>query len=315
MASESTTRFTIDTADLSKPIAEWKPLLADRGRRRHLSYSLDFDTRAHLLAEPGEEWTEEVRRLHLENRERVKAGLGREFGALNLDKKIENFAAIGFKPFSVLAHHNDFFDQIRRSFVVGAYYPALVAACTLGERILNHLVLDLRDDYKSTPEYKQVYRKSSFDNWQLPIETLEAWGVLLPAAAAEFRSLQPLRHRSVHFNPGTYASLREDALSAVVHLREIIDQQFTTHGRRPWFIEGTRGHLFIKQDWETHPFIRTYFLPTCPFVGPNFSISFEHGVRFNDHADYGDGDWSDEEFAEAFNSKMNSAPTEPEATS
>ncbi len=49
MASALTTRVTIDTVDFSKPIADWKPLLADRGRRRHLSYSLDFDTRAHLL--------------------------------------------------------------------------------------------------------------------------------------------------------------------------------------------------------------------------------------------------------------------------
>jgi hypothetical protein len=77
---------------------------------------------------------------------------------------------------TVLAYHNQFFDQARRSFVIGAYYPALVSACALGERILNHLILDLRGFYKNKPEYRQVYRKESFDNWQIPVDTLEAWG-------------------------------------------------------------------------------------------------------------------------------------------
>ena len=168
---------------------------------------------------------------------------------------------------------------------------------------MNHLVLDLRGFYKHTPEYKRVHRKASFDNWQLPVDTLEAWGVLLPKAAAEFRALMALRHRSIHFNVGTYATLREDALAAIHHMREIIDQQFTTFGDRPWFIMGTRGHVFIKRKWEENPFIRTCYLPTCPFVGPHFAISFDHGLMFHDHADYGDGDWTDEEFAAAFEAR------------
>src|SRR5579862_549724 len=158
-------RITINMVDRSKPPADWKPLLADFGRRRHLSYTIDFDSRAHALTEPTEGWSEDARRLHLENRERVKAGLVQEFGTVLLDRKIENFVAIGFKPFSVLAYHNTLYDQARRAFVIGAYYPALLAACALGERILNHLILDLRDFYKHTLEYKNVYRKKSFDDW------------------------------------------------------------------------------------------------------------------------------------------------------
>lgn len=296
-------RLTIDKIDQSKPSAEWKPLLADFGRRRHLSYTMDFDSRAHVFEEPGDGWEEEPRRLHLENRERAKVGLAREFGSDHLDKKIENFVAIGFKPFSILAHHNQFFDQARRAFVIEAYYPALVGACALGERILNHLILDLRDFYKNTNEYKQICRQDSFSNWKIPIDTLEAWNVLLPKAVTEFRALMALRHQSIHFNVSTYATLREDALAALRHMREIIEQQFTAFGDRPWFIDGTRGHVFIKRDWETNPFFRTYYLPACPFVGPYFAISFEQGLRFHDHADYGDGDWTDEEFAAKFETK------------
>ena len=245
-----------------------------------------------------------MRRLHLENRERVTAGLAREFGSDQLDRKIEDFVAIGFKPFSILAYHNWFFDQARRAFVMGSYYPALVAACALGERILNHLTLDLRDFYRHTSVYKQVHRKSSFDNWDTPIDALEAWSVLLPEATVEFRALKALRHRSIHFSVGTYASLRDDALAAIIHMRKIIDQQFTAFGDRPWFIEGTRGLVFIKRDWEKDPFVRTYYLRTCPFVGPYFTISFENGLTYHDHSDYGDGDWTDEEFAAAFEARL-----------
>jgi hypothetical protein len=304
MKTQNSPRITIDKIDRSAPLDQWKSLLADFGRRRHLSYTMDFDTRAHVFEEPGELWTDEVRRLHSENRERTKAGLAREFGSDRLEEKIENFVGIGFKPFSVLAYHNQFFDQARRAFVIGAYYPALVGACALGERILNHLILDLRDFYRNTSEYKRVCRKGSIDDWRVAIDTLSAWNILLPKAAAEFQSLMALRHRSIHFNSSTYSTLREDALRAIHHMREIIDQQFTAFGDRPWFIKGTKGQIFIKREWESNPFVGKYYLPTCPFVGPHFTISFEGGLRFHDHLDYGDGSWSDEEFAAAFEARL-----------
>ena len=297
------TRFTINQIEPGQPISLWKPRLADWRRRRHLSYSLDFDTRVHSLEEPGDGWGEEAIRLHNENRNRTRAALAAQFGARDIDRKVADFVAIKTKPFSVLAYHNAFFEQARNAFVAGAYYPALVGACALGERILNHLILDLRSFYSSKPEYRRVAKKESFDNWQIPIRTLEDWGVLMPAAALEFRALMPLRHRSIHFNPGTYTTLREDALAAILHMREIIDQQFTSFGDRPWFIKGTRGLIFIKQEWESNPFVATYYLPTSPFVGPYLSISFAQGLQFHDHSDYGDGAWTDEEFAAVYEAR------------
>lgn len=300
-AEPAASRRTIDQVDRSRPMEVWKAEVVDRGRRRHLSYHFDFDTRCHTLEEtPNEAWHPELRRQHLENREATVAGLAAEFGADDLDRKVADFVAIGSKPFSLLSHHNAFFGQVRDTFVLGAYYPALVGACALGERILNHLILDLRAAYTGRPEYKRVARKDSFDDWRVPIDTLEAWGVLLPAAVVEFRTLMTLRHRSIHFNAGTYGTLREDALAAIRHLREIIEQQFCAFGARPWFITGTRGLIFIRRDWETDPFVRTYYLPHCPFVGPHVGISFEGGLRIHDRHDYGDGAWTDEEFAAVY---------------
>src|SRR6185437_16568300 len=166
MTDLAPSRMTIDQVDQSLPLDQWKPRLADYGRRRHLSYTLDFDTRLHTLEDPGEGWDEAAKAMHLTNREQTRQSLAAEFGADQLDAKIQNFVAIGSKPFSVLAYHNPLFDEARRAFVIGAYYPALVGACALGERILNHLILDLRAHYGHTPEYKKVYRKDSFDDWR-----------------------------------------------------------------------------------------------------------------------------------------------------
>ncbi|HXQ05400.1 MAG TPA: hypothetical protein VN831_11680 [Bradyrhizobium sp.] len=303
MTDDTPQRFTIDQVDQSLPLDQWKPRLADYGRRRHLSYTLDFDTRVHTLEDPGMGWDEAARAMHLKNQELTRQRLGAEFGTDALDAKVQNFIDIGSKPFSVLAYHNRLFDEVRRAFVIGAYYPALVGACALGERILNHLILDLRAQYSHTPEYKKVFRKDSFDDWRIVIDALEAWEMLLPKAVSEFRALMTLRHRSIHFNVSTYSTLREDALTAILHMREIIDQQFTAFGLRPWFILGTKGHIFIKREWEKNPFVKAYYLPTCPFVGPYFAISFTHGLRFHDHNDYGDGAWTDEGFAQVFNDR------------
>ncbi|WP_444443909.1 hypothetical protein [Rhodobacter capsulatus] len=88
-------------------------------------------------------------------------------------------------------------------------------------------------------------------------------------------------------------------------MRKIIDCQFGTWGIRPWFISGTKGSTFVAKDFELHPFVRTYFAPQFPYVGPLFGIrNFEgHGLEVMDVPDYGDGEWTDEEFAQQFNNR------------
>ena len=49
--------------------------------------------------------------------------------------------------------------------------------------------------------------------------------------------------------------------------------------------------------------MRAFYLSTCPFVGPHVAISFSGGLRFYDKGDYGDGDWTDEEFAAAYETR------------
>ena len=305
-APEVITRTTIYDMPRDATFQQVRAQVPDAGRRRLLSWGMDFDTRATTLGMKIEKhWEPQVREMWTANQENIRHSLVAQFGEQGFDEKIENFLAIGAKPMSVMAYHNRFFEQVRRSFVMLDYYPALVGACALGERILNHLILDMRGSFKGTPEYKHVYRKDSFDKWEVPIGTLESWGILLPEAAVEFRALKALRHRSIHFNVSTYSTLREDALAAVIHVRTIIEQQFGSFAVRPWFISGTKGHVFIKKEWETHPFILTYFVPNCPFVGPLFGMDPDENGAWNvfDKADYGEGEWTDEQFAREYNQR------------
>jgi hypothetical protein len=154
--------------------------------KRYRVLSMSFDTRALFL-----------------DRENTLNGLREQFGSAGFSQKLENFKALGPKAISVFAFHNVFLEQARDAFVIGAYYPAATAACALGERILNHLVLRLRGHFTSTPEYKLVHAKESFDDWERAVSVLESWGVLLPKAAEDFRQLARIRHFVLHFNLAT----------------------------------------------------------------------------------------------------------------
>ena len=266
--------------------------------KRYRILQFDFDARVRSLADHiDDNWADEIKTMHYENRKNTEQNLIKEFGELNYEQKKINFIELDAKPFSIIAFHNNFFNQIRTAFVVGSYYPALTAACALGERILNHLLLTLRDDFKSTPEYKKIYRKDSFDDWDVPINVLASWEVLLPKAKEEFIRLKDIRNKAIHFRPETDQNDRNLSLEAINCLRNIIAEQFSSFGTQPWFITSTRGESYIKKDWETKPFIEKIYLPNCLYVGPNNIIEkMFPEVIVNDNFKYEDKIIKDEEF-------------------
>jgi hypothetical protein len=267
--------------------------------KRYRVLSFDFDLRVHSLTqEIQDHWEDRVKELHKENRDKTERGLVCEFGELAAEAKRQNFIDLGPKPFSILAYHNRFLEQIRVAFVMGAYYPALTGACALGERILNYLILSLRDDFKATPQYKRIYNKDSFDNWDLAIDTLEAWEVPLPEVVKEYRVLRDLRNNAIHFRPEVDRNDRSLALDAIKSLGTIVSTQFCAFGPQPWFITDVPGEIYIKKDWESRPFIRKVYLPNCVALGPKHKVESVMPWRIRDEEDYGNRDVSDEEFCE-----------------
>lgn len=273
--------------------------------KRYRVLALDFDTRATVLStEIQDSWESNVKELWRRNKRQIKEWLLAEFGPIRGYEKIDDFVALGPAPVSIVAFHNKFLRQLRYAFVIGAYYPALTAACALGERILNHLLLLLRESYRNTPEYKKVYCKDSFDNWDLAIDTLESWGVLLSNVASMYRELKDIRHKSLHFRPETDHNDRDLALEAIRKFSDIISGQFAGFGPLPWFIPGTKGATFIKKSCEVEPFIQKVYLPSCRLVGHLHTLEMKDNTWLvHDDHDYGDEEISDEEFANLFNNR------------
>lgn len=266
--------------------------------KRYRIIYMDFDTRAATLSgEIDPNWEQRVQELEVENRKRARQSIVADYGAVAYEDKIQNFIDFGNIPPSVVAFHNKFFHQIRHSFVVGGYYPALTATCALGERILNHLIIGLRNAFRNTPEYRRVYRADSFDNWGIAIGVLEAWGVWEPDVARKYRDLATIRNRAIHFDPVTDTNDRQLALDAVSLLREIIVMQFGAIGMMRWFIENTPGEAYIKKSHETESFVQLVYIPSCHLVGPFHRLQF-NGRWFDvyDEDDYEECEITDEEF-------------------
>jgi hypothetical protein len=275
--------------------------------KRYRILHVDFDTRPGIFKmEIKDDWEESIKARWIANREKLQQEFVAEFGSWGHEVKLQNFLDLDAAPFSIIAFHGKFLRQIRTSFVVCAYYPALTSACALGERILNHLMLKLRDYFSATEQYKRVYRKNSFDNWDLAIDTLVEWGVLLSNVADNFRKLKEIRNDSIHFQPEVDTNDRELALSAIHVLQEIIYEQFgagTGGYHQPWFIEGTKGAFFIKKSWEEKPFIKEVYLPHCVLVGPKYRMTFVKGVWGVDDIDYDDVEIEDEDFLKLLEQK------------
>lgn len=266
--------------------------------KRYRIANSDFDTRAYILAIKVEDaWEPSVRHQWADIKDGIRAGLAAEFGPARLQATERNLLDMGAKPFSIVAFHNRFFEQIRVAFMCASYYPALTGACALGERILNHTLIRLRDYYKSTPEYKRIYSKNSFDDWNVPITTLESWGVLLPEAVKAFQNLKEIRNRAIHFDPSTDQNDRPLALKAVCLLSNVILHQFGSFGLQPWFIPDVDGETYLKKDSEALPFIKEVYIPNALSVGPFHTL--KHGsngfVPVDDYP-YDNKEVTDEEF-------------------
>lgn len=266
--------------------------------KRYRITTFSFDSRASTLQmeinpllDPGVKNQMEVIKNQIRN------GFQDEFGIVDFKQKEQNIIEIGTMFPSVVFFHNKFLEQIRRSFIIGSYYPAFTGVTTLTERILNHLIFELMDDFKLTPEYKKTYTKESFTDWDEMEKILTSWGILLPETKTLLRKLKKLRHQyAAHFNPETDVRDRELAIEAIKLFQEFIKIQFGSFGLQPWFIEKTKGEFFIKKEYETKPFIKKIYLPNCTLVGPKHEIVNSNGKFVIQDCEYEDVEISDSEF-------------------
>lgn len=263
--------------------------------KRNRIFGFDFDSRVYTLDPIGENWEEHVKQLYQKNQARMIGELRAEWGSMHFDQKLQNFKDLGAKPFSVVAFHNRLYSQCREAFILGKYYPALTGVCALGERVLNYLVLGLREHFKTSPLYKRIYNKDSIDNWQLAIDVLTEWEILTPDADANFRILSGLRNDAIHFNMDTEVNARALALEALLVFGHIVENQFAALGDLPWIFV-TAGEIYVKKEYEEDCFIQLVYMPNTVRVGYMHGVSSFYPLQIEDDHEYEDRAISDEEY-------------------
>jgi len=279
--------------------------------KRYRVLKCDFDTRARIL-NWGEK--EKFRRLWDSNINQIKKGLQQEYGVVQFGKKCLDYQELGAKPFSIFTPHTGFIDMIRDAYTMGCYYPALTASCALGERILNRLILDLREYYPNpnkesfwdklreiylTTTGKKVppdiYKNKSFSNWKLMIRTLRQWRVIDSEVENLSKQLGEKRHKSLHYNPRLREQLKKESLEAIKLIQKIIQKQFGAIGIPRYFFTA-KGEVYIKKELEENPFIKVYYLPNCDYVSPYHDVVDVINSKIIDREDVKDKEITDEEF-------------------
>jgi hypothetical protein len=276
------------------------------GCRRYRPIRLTFDTRNVVLGQQiGEDWEPALQAQWRQNQAGVRMGLLAEHGTDDGEQKIADYQLMGPAPWSIAFEHNPLMTQVRSAFAHGDYYPALVGACALGERILNQLILTLRDDYDKHPATtKRVRRDTTFTHWEACIDVLHGWGVLPDPVAVEYRQLKSLRDDAVHFVATVPAGQREPALAALKLIQSIIQEVFSPLGGPPRYIGGTAGASFIALEAEAEPFVRRILLPRSALLSPAHRFypgSSTDGLEWTvvDDADYDPTPLTDDEFVAA----------------
>jgi hypothetical protein len=209
---------------------------------------------------------------------------------------------MGPAPWSVVFGHTVLLRQIRSAFAHGDYFPALVGACALGERILHQLVHALRVDYVNDRATTKRVRSGKLGNeWGSLIAVLHGWGVVSDRTAEVFLKLEQYRHQSVHFDADLEASARDPALTALLALQEIVGQVFESHGGPPRYVADATGAFYIALEAEREPIIRRVFIPNCVLVSPAHNVeqdpSSPTGWTVYDDPNYACDPLTDAEFA------------------
>jgi hypothetical protein len=182
--------------------------------------------------------------------------------------------------------------EVESAYIHGDPFPALTSACCLGERILNHIILTIRDDFRASPRYKEVYKKTSFQDWNFVIDVLTEWGILTGELSAKFRNLLDLRNPAVHFG-----SLEDSMTKAKIAVQLVYDTTDKLFGLSAEHFFVVSGEVYVAQEKETSSLVRNFILPYCNKVGYKHSVEgTPEGLKISDNNQYEDAEISDKEF-------------------
>lgn len=191
--------------------------------------------------------------------------LRRELGSENFDEKFARWKNIKYPPIGLIEEYPEKITEIINSYAMGYWYPSVTSACCLGERILNRLVLKCRDYFKGHPDYKKIYNKDSFDNWDRMLGLIEDWKLIPPQAIELFGQLAPIRNDTVHYNDGY--DFKAVAETVVNKLIAAVTEVFGVMNRTDiYLVFDVPGEVWVRSTADKTPFVREFVLPHCYYA-------------------------------------------------
>lgn len=217
-----------------------------------------------------------------------------QFGDRNFEQKYKRFMELEMPSLTVVGEYRLLLDDISNCYVFGSLYSALTGACCLGERIFNDVILIIRDDYKSSPWYKTIYRSGSIIDWEKAITILKDWGIIDDETEVKYLRLAKLRNDSIHYQPKTQ-DVAAMALEALNLVNAIVEKLFSSW-RSDILLVGSE--VYIKKEAEHLPLVKAFYIPCASYVGYKYRIdagNSPQGVIIDDSI-YEDREITDEEF-------------------
>lgn len=258
-------------------------------RYRINPFYIDFDSRSNILQFKEEDFSDNVFKTQYINTQNIiRTQIINKYGSPQ--ERLKRYIELGkIKPSSIIGHHNKLLEEICDSYIIGADYPALVSACTFGERLLNHLILNLRENYKGVvPKeeslcknmkvYSKIFTSQNCSNWKIMINTLSEWGVFYhPEIKDNYLKLKKIRDTYIHFNKiENHQEITEKARESITYINNIVDKLFGIHFKDSFcFITGVGGELYLKKELEESPFFKKYYMqePIMTKVSPYHQMS------------------------------------------
>jgi hypothetical protein len=215
-------------------------------------------------------------------------------GLLNIQDKYTRWLNLSPSALCVPVEWHELLREVESAYVHGDYFPALTSACCLGERILNHLIIGLRDYSKSSPHYKKVAQKDSFQDWKKLISILKEWRILDDDLSNHFKRLLDLRNPAVHF--GGLQDKMQNANTAVQEVYYVTSKMFGEASSHFFVCD---GEFYVKKDKISSPIVKEFIIPHCCLLSYKHNVESRDGVpTIVDDLSCQDVELSDEEFIE-----------------
>ena len=254
--------------------------------KRYMFSFFFIDTLRNILAAPLPP------ELATREKQSIAEMLALKHGREGLTEKLERY--LSFKPpdICVVTEFHNMLLEANDAYICGHLYPALTGACSLGERILNILILRLRDYFRSTGRFKEVCNKDSFQNWENAISILMEWHVIPDGLGETYLGLEKNRQESIHFRE--LPAIEQKAHEAIVQVNDIVDQLFGLKSD----VLFDCGHLFVKKEKGEEPLVKKFYVPACHLVGYKYKTESraDGTIALIDEQAYEDREVTDEEW-------------------